>query len=108
MRTDRVRLGLKVGDGSDRRAPCGSDAGARGRPVSGCGEGEARGRGLLGHAGAWAEAEKKGGGGRRATGEERKNWPSPRLGGRKGNSFPFSKFILCSNLLKRIFKTILN
>jgi len=36
----RDRLGLRVGDGSDRRDPPGSDAGARGRPVSDCGRGE--------------------------------------------------------------------
>ena len=36
----RDRLRLRVGDGSDRRAPPGSDAGVRGRPVSDCGRGE--------------------------------------------------------------------
>jgi len=38
----RVRLGHEVEDGSDRRAPLGSDAEARARPVIRSGEGEAR------------------------------------------------------------------
>ena len=37
-----------------------------------------------------------------------KNGPSQRVGRERGKPFPFSNFIFCSNLLKRIFKTILN
>ena len=49
---------------------------------------------------------RKGKGGRQAARGGKRNGPSPRQGG--GNSFPFSKFIFCSNLLKRISKTNLN
>jgi hypothetical protein len=35
-------------------------------------------------------------------------WAEPETGRERGNSFPFTKFIFCSNLLKRISKTNLN
>jgi len=35
-------------------------------------------------------------------------WAEPETGRGRGNLFPFSKFMFCSNLLKRICKTNLN
>jgi len=108
----RVRLGLKVGDDPDRWAPPVGDTEARGRPVSGYGEegGGAllAGLALLALGREVGRAEKKGGRRRSRPRGKGEKWAEPDTGRRRGNSFPFSKFILCSNLLEMIFKIILN
>ena len=110
LRSGRVRLGLKVEDESDRWTPPGRDTGARGRPVSGCGEGGARTRAVLAlgpKPGTGPRREERGKGAGRPRGRgEREKWAEPETGRGRGNPFPFAKFIFSSNLLKRIFKTI--
>jgi len=104
-------LGLKVEDESDKWTQPGRDTGARGRPISGCCE---AGRADAGRASAWAEAghwaaqRRKGEGSRQAVGGGREKLAEPETGRGRRNPFPFSKFIFCSTLLKRIFKPFKN
>jgi hypothetical protein len=64
----------------------------------------------VGRAGAGPQRERKGKGeiGRPRVGGEEEKWAEPETGREKRNPFPFSKFMFCSNLLKRISKTNLN